>query len=159
MLSPCAKKALAALRGFDPEVHLNVPRLAAAIGSVEHDARDAVRELEYAGLVEVETRFPHNRRFVKVTAPAEPRHHVIKIRGDGPNFTVSGTVEIQSTKRPIQDAAAELIRLGTAAEDKLSVDGGPCSFVPSSLAAILAARKPPPAGRYIGDRAAMYNNH
>jgi hypothetical protein len=81
--------------------------------------------------------------------------HRIKIRGTGPNFTVSGAVEIQSSKRPIHDAAAELIRLGAAPEDKLAVDGGPCSVSPVSLGAILKPRNLPQA-KYAGAHTSSY---
>jgi hypothetical protein len=81
--------------------------------------------------------------------------HRITIRGDGPKFTVGGDVSIQSTARPIRDAAAELIRLGAAPEDKLAVDGGPCSVSPVSLGAILKPRNLPQA-KYAGAHTSSY---
>jgi hypothetical protein len=155
MLSRCSTKALAALRDFDPQTHLNVPKLAAAIGSAEHDARDAVRELEYAGLISIEHRFPHNRRFVTVIAPAEPKQHRITIEPAGSGFSVRGAVAIASTKAPVMDAARALREAGAPDADLVVVAGSVISVSPTTIGAVLKPRKLPQA-RYVG--APSHNN-
>jgi hypothetical protein len=112
-LSKCAQKALAALRDFDLEAHLNVPRLAAAIGSAEHDARDAVRELEYDGAISIETRFPHQRRFVRVLA-SELRSHALRLSPAGRGECEITADNDRLVARTLPDAARELLDSGRA---------------------------------------------
>ena len=154
MLSRCATKALIALRDLDPAKHLDISRLAAAICSAPDDARQAVLELEAAGSIAIETR-PDCRRYVTILA-APPKQHRVTIKGETGDYAVTGACSIPSTKHPIRDAAAELLRTVANPEDLIVASGSVVSVSPVTIGAVLKPRNLP-QGKYSGAHSSTFN--